>query len=162
MEKDLEQNAMDCPTLLLIHQLINYQISIHKGKKSRVEANLKRIGSDLGTRIMMKVSNGHSSRTRDAPQILRLFSSEFWPFVFGKKPSDIVIPNANSITFKDVDFELMTRVSSVETEQNNVYLNYIQVFCVSMFESALGFLDLNADVIMKKMERFTLLEISCN
>ena len=110
----------------------------------------------------MKVSNGHSSRTRDAPQILRLFSGEFWPFVFGKKPTDIVIPNSSSITFKDVDFELMTRVSSVDTAENNIYLNYIQIFCVSMFEAALALLDLNAEVIMKKMEKFTLLEISCN
>ena len=117
MEKDLTNNAMNGPTLLLMHQLINYQIRIHGDRKNRIEANLKRIGGELGARIMMKVSNGHSSRTRDAPQILRLFANEFWQFVFGKKPSDVVVPNANSITFKDADFELIVVIEPKTPDQ---------------------------------------------
>ena len=162
MQKDLQQNAMDAPTLLMIHEIINHQIILHQNKKNKIEANLKRIGGDLGSRIMMKVSNGHSSRTRDTPQILKLFASEFWQFVFGKKPVDVVSPNANSITFKDADFELITRVSSENDEESNQYIGFIQLFCVGMFESALKFLDLRADVVMKRLDKFTLLEVNCN
>ena len=161
MEKDRNQSWIDPPTLLLIHQLIAYQMKIHDEKKNRVEANLRRIGGELGTRIMMKVSNGHSSRTKDTPAILKLFASEFWQFAFGKKAQDIVVPNANSITFKDGDFELITRVSGENTLETNIFADYIEIFCVALFQSALKFLDLKAEVVMKKMDKFTIVEVTC-
>ena len=109
----------------------------------------------------MKVSNCHASKTRDVSEILKLFANEYWTFIFGKKGEDVVSLSSNSITFKDKDFELMTRVSGDNMQQTRLFIGYLQVFCIALFESSLGYLDLTADVKMRRIDNHTILEISC-
>jgi hypothetical protein len=146
----------------MIYEMVNRNMRKHKDKRTEIIANLQRVGSQLGTKVMMKVSNCHSSKTRDVSQVLKLFANEFWEFIFGKKGEDIVTIPVNSITFKDKDFELITRVSGNDSRETKQFIEYLQAFCVALFESALKFLDVDAEVKMQKMERFTLLEVTCN
>ena len=159
MEKTLP--SMDCPTLLLIHQMVIYNINRYSNKKTTIESNLQRIATDLGKKIMMKVSNCHSSKTRGVTEILKLFANEYWSFIFGKKGEDVVSLSSNSITFKDKDFELITRVSGVDNSETRRFVGYLQIFCVALFEASLAFLDLTADVKMRRMENHMVLEVSC-
>lgn len=159
MEKNVPD--MHCPTLLMIHQLILNQLKTYNKRKTKIESNLQRIGASLGKKIMMRVANVHSSKTRDIPQILRLFANEFWEFVFGKKGAEVVSMNTNSINFKDKDFELVTRVSGEDSNEADIFVSLIETFCIAIFEAALEFLNVSADVRMQKMDKYLLVEVEC-
>lgn len=159
MEKNIPN--MDCPTLLLIHEMIKFQMKTNGNRKTKIESSLQRFGSSLGRKIMMKVSNVHSSKTRDVPQILKLFANEFWEFAFGKKGLDIVSMNTNSINFKDKDFELVTRVSGENPEDTAKFLSFVEVFCIAVFEAGFEFLDVSADIRMQRMDKYMLVEVDC-
>lgn len=159
MEKNIPN--MDCPTLLLIHEFIKFQMNIHNNKKSKIESRLQKVGSSLGRKIMMKVSKVHSSKTRDTQKILKLFANEFWEFSFGKRGTDIVSMNPTTINFKDKDFELITRVSGENIDETSRFVSLVETFCVSVFESAFEFLDVSADVRMQKMDKYMFVEVEC-
>ena len=151
---------MNPSTLLLIHQLVNHLISNKDSNSGSIKANLERIGNELGIRIMMKVSDKHSSKvTRDTSKILMLFATEFWEFVFGKPAVDIRLSENNSISFKDHDFELISRINGENTNEAEIYIEYIRCLIISMFEGSLAFLNLKTNVIIQKHDEFTLVEI---
>lgn len=82
----IPSSSMDTSTLLLIHQLVVDFIEKHENKNSFINGQLERLGEQLGTRVMMRVSDKYSSRiTRDTSNILQLFAGEYWNFVFGKR-----------------------------------------------------------------------------
>merc|ERR1712032_883961 len=98
----------------------------------------------------MKVSDKHSSKiTRDTSKILLLFANEYWEFVFGKQAVDFKLFENNSISFKDLDFELITRINGVNTNEAEIYIEYLRCFIISMFEGSLKFLNLNTNVIIQ-------------
>jgi len=129
-------------------------------REGEARSKVERVGRELGCRVMMKVADlGTAKNTRDAQKILTLFANEYWEFVFGKRGVDIVAPDSRSITFKDLDFSLITRVSGPDQEVANHYLEYIKCFILAMFKGSLHFLELKADIKLERQDNYTLIEV---
>ena len=153
---------MNTTTVLLIHELVKHFISNEANNTGSIKANIDRIGFQLGERVMMKVSDKHSSKvTRDTPKILQLFATEFWEFVFGKPVIDISAADTSSINFKDPDFELLTRIDGQNMDQVDQFTEYLRSFIISMFKGSLSFMNLNVRITIQKQNQNTLIDVKC-
>ena len=130
---------MYSPTLLILHEFIRNESEKYRGQEHLLEGVIRQFGRKLGHKIMIKLQMDKDPMEfkTDPYNQLRMFSTDFWVFIFNKLPEE-TLRDQKMFRLKDRDFEFFGRIDSEQlaVPENQKFLENCQLLAKSLVEGA--------------------------